>query len=489
MSQLFINSLSYGFAPFYWQFNQNLQNPEKAQNKVKNLVIKKLNKTAYGSKLKIENLEDWQNIPIVDYETLEPWINKQYQQINSKILTPEKIHFWEYTSGSTGAKKLIPYTTSLLASFSNMFCIWAYDLIKNGVAFSSGKTYLCISPEIGKNSQGIDDSKYLNPLLQWLLTRFLLRVKGNFSTVEDFRWTLACQLLQTPDLEVFSLWSPSFLTTELDFIQNNNKELQSFLRHKISSNRLKLLGESRINWSELWSELKLISCWNRQYAADSAYTLQKYFPKVFLQGKGLLATEAPMTIPFIPAKGFLPLLNQVIFEFLSPNGKVHNLTELDLGKTYELVISQLGGLSRYRIGDRIQVSHWYLNTPCLNFVGRGEEISDLVGEKLNIEFVKKCLNNYLKWGFCCLIPVSGNPPHYCFLLEKTDLKKDAIADELETALQQNFHYHKARQFAQLDKVKVIINPKVLQWLQDNKRLGDGKYPILITTPTTLPSYS
>lgn len=63
-----------------------------------------------------------------------------------------------------------------------------------------------------------------------------------------------------------------------------------------------------------------------------------------MQGKGLLATEAPMTIPLIPVKGFVPLLNQVVFEFLTSEGEICNLRELEVGKTYELVISQLGGL-------------------------------------------------------------------------------------------------------------------------------------------------
>ena len=107
------------------------------------------------------------------------------------------------------------------------------------------------------------------------------------------------------------------------------------------------------------------------------------------------------------------------------------------------------------------------------------------GEKLNIEFVRTCLQNYLTWGFCCLVPVLGNPPYYCLLLEQTELDKKTIENELETTLQKNFHYHKARQFGQLDKVKVIIDPKVSQWLQGNKRLGDGKYSLLITKPLSL----
>lgn len=93
MSQLFIKGLSAVFFPFYQKFHLDLQDFQKAQNKVKNKVIQKLNKTAYGSKLKLKNLEDWGNIPIVDYDSLKPWIAQQRQQPNSAIITPEKNTF------------------------------------------------------------------------------------------------------------------------------------------------------------------------------------------------------------------------------------------------------------------------------------------------------------------------------------------------------------------------------------------------------------
>ncbi|MGK7940317.1 MAG: GH3 auxin-responsive promoter family protein [Crocosphaera sp.] len=486
MSKQLIKSFSYILYPIYLQFINNLNYPNKAQNKVKKKIIKQLNKTAYGSKLNIKKLEDWQNIPIVNYDELEPWIKQQQKQPSASILTPEKINFWEYTSGSTGAKKAIPYTPSLLGSFSHLFCLWAYDLIRYGPSFSTGKTYICISPEISQHSQGIDDSAYISPYLRWFLNRFLLRIQGRFSTVEAFRWYLACELLKTPDLEIFSLWSPSFLTTQLDFIQTNQKQLHTHLKHCLGFTRSQLLLETKIPWQQLWPELKLISCWDRQYAADSVQTLKQYFPEVFIQGKGLLATEAPMTLPLLLTDGFVPLLNQVVFEFLGPQNRIHSLTELELGVTYELIISQLGGLCRYRIGDRIQVSHWYSQTPCLTFMGRGEQVSDLVGEKLSLEFVRHCLHQlgYLQWGFCCLVPVTGQPPYYCLLLEQAYHDSEAIAQQLEHTLQANFHYHKARQFKQLGKLQVIIDKQVTQCLPKQQRLGDCKYPVLVTKPLT-----
>jgi hypothetical protein len=474
------------FALIHNQFTQALRHPQIAQAQVKTKILKNLTQTAYGSTLKVKTLDDWSQLPIVTYDTLEPWINQQYQYPSKSILTPEKINFWEFTSGSTGPKKSIPYTPSLRNSFSAMYCIWVYDLMCHA-HFSSYKSYLCISPQIGDTIQGIDDTAYLNPSLQWLVDQFLIRAPGPFPTVEAFRFGLAIALLQAPDLEVFSLWSPSFLTTQLYFMQGHQEELRRVLHNRISRTRWQLLGEPEIAWNQMWPHLKLISCWDRQYAADQAMVLKQSFPDVLVQGKGLLATEAPMTIPLIEAQGFVPLVNQVVFEFLDDQDQIHDLTQLQLGNVYELVISQLGGLYRYRMGDRVTVSHWYLDTPCLDFRGRGDGVSDLVGEKLTIEFVTQCFNHlgYLQWGLACLVPLSNSPPHYCLLLEASPLTKDRITSELETALQTNFHYRKARQLGQLGPVGVIVDRQVPKWLQDNKRLGDCKYPVLRTQPLEL----
>ena len=117
-----------------------------------------------------------------------------------------------------------------------------------------------------------------------------------------------------------------------------------------------------------------------------------------VQGKGLLATEAPMTIPLIKAQGCVPVLNEVFFEF-EHQGNIYHLHELELGKVYSIIISQKGGLYRYRIGDRVRVTHYYLKTPCLEFLGRTETTSDLVGEKLHEDFVQDTLNQlHLRWG-------------------------------------------------------------------------------------------
>ncbi|BAZ37615.1 hypothetical protein NIES4101_35380 [Calothrix sp. NIES-4101] len=484
MSRTLIQGLSHLLLPATMQFEQALHYPKQSQERVKRQVLKRLSKTAYGATLGIDAQMEWNRIPIVEYENLEPWIQQQRQQPHASILTPEKIHFWERTSGSTGTAKWIPYTTSLLGSFSAMFCVWVYDLIRHGPPLRTGKTYLCISPQIGTGEAGIDDSSYLNGYLRWLVDMFLVRVNGCFPTPEAFRWALSLALLNADDLEILSLWSPSFLTVQLEFIQTHQQQLQLALRDRISQQRWQLLSEPKISWTQLWAELKLISCWDKMYAADHANFLQHSFPGVLIQGKGLLATEAPMTIPILPSGGFVPVLNQVVLEFLEPQGQVRELTELEAGVTYELVISQLGGLSRYRIGDQVRVSHWYKNTPCLEFLGRGDRVSDLVGEKLTETFVASLLTNLgvTAWGFCCLAPVIAYPPYYCLFLERSPEIPETIATKLEDALQTGVHYQRARLLGQLGQAQVFIDKQVPVRLQQQGRIGDYKHSLLKVKP-------
>ncbi len=328
LHQLFLKALPYLFQPAFNNFQKALNNPQAHQDKLKNKILHNLAKTAYGQAMGIDKNYHWSAIPVVTYDDLAPWINQQQQWPNRAIITPEKIFFWQKTSGSSGACKQIPYNRSLINGFSSMFCLWVYDLLSHGPDFHIGKTYICISPSIGDNNEGIDDTDYLLPPLRWLSRQFLVQIGNDFAHGHDFRWALALALLATEDLEIISLWSPSFFTVQLEFIQNHNQALIEALGDRLDFRRKNMLAEKQINWSELWPNLKLISCWNRLFAAEQAQVLQGYFPNVFIQGKGLLATEAPVTIPLIKAGGFVPLVNQIVLEFMAPDGEIVGLQDL-----------------------------------------------------------------------------------------------------------------------------------------------------------------
>ena len=531
-------------------------------------------KSEYGKFLGIRSLQDWQQVPIVDYDDLKPWIDgvgghssrgtegKSITHPLQAQLTSEPILFYEKTSGSRSAAKCIPYTKSLRRSFNHMFCVWAHDLIRNGPAFSTGKIYFCISPQFSDatracfqtspsdsdppkspsflksplskgglggwgtlsefsplvskvppyqggirgvgcwgGSAGLktdlnldrpslqDDSEYLDGWLRWLLHPFLISPANlhHWRTPEGFKRQLCLALLQAEQLETLSIWSPTFLKIHLDYIQTHRLQLRQSL--KLSAERDRLLCEPEIPWTKLWPELKLISCWDSACAADPAQFLRDLFPGVMVQGKGLLATEAPMTIPLIAAEGCVPVLDEVFFEFEHESGEIYLLQDLQIGQEYTIILSQKGGLYRYRIGDRVRVTHYYLNTPCLEFLGRDHSISDLVGEKLHEEFVSEALKELALEGtsFQCLVPTTIPKAHYILLLDKVYSPAGAIAEQLEQFLHQSPHYRHARLLGQLSPVQVLVSqqiPEILtsQRIASGKKWGDIKHSLLCDRP-------
>ena len=195
-----------------------------------------------------------------------------------------------------------------------------------------------------------------------------------------------------------------------------------------------------------------------------------------------------MTVPLIAANGCVPLVNDVFFEFEDDTGQIHALHELQIGQSYEVIISQKGGLYRYRMCDRVQVTHYYNATPCLKFLGRSTT-SDLVGEKLTLEFVTQIMQqlDLSATAFKCLVPSLSPQPRYSLLIDRVLPTTDQLAKKLDQQLAQNVHYRQARLLGQLQPAQVCAAPEILQRLmqyhyRQGRRLGDVKYPYLLTQP-------
>ena len=486
--RLAIRAFGYLLAPIVRRFMAALEQPQLAQQKVKRRLIERLKGCEYGRHYQIRTIEDWHKLPIVSYEDLQLWMEGSSKDGCS--LTSENVLFYEPTSGSSGPVKQIPYTRSLRQSFNHLFCVWVHDLITNGPTFSRGKLYFSITPSFSKSATTngtTDDADYLDLWLRWLLKPFLV-IAPKATAPEGFKDQLAQTLLLAEDLEIISVWSPSFLTAQLEYIQVNKERLYELLKERMSEERSRLLLTTNIQWSALWPNLKLISCWDSALAADGADGVRSLFPNVLVQGKGLLSTEAPITVPLTAAKGYVPLLNEVYFEFEDEAGQCHELHQLTVGQTYAVIISQMGGLYRYRIGDRVTVSHFYLQTPCLEFQGRGKDVSDMVGEKLQSQFVSDALDrlNLFPARFQSLVPVQSPQKHYVLLLDSLSTDEDLLAHQLEEALYESFHYRQARQLGQLSPAQVKVSGTIAEQLAierttQGQRWGDVKHSRLCSS--------
>ena len=467
--------------PFAAAFATALRAPALTQARLRRRLAAAAATTAYGRSHGVRGAGDFERLPVVDWDDLAPWVARQ-QAEEGRVLCPQPVRFYERTSGSSGASKLVPYTAGLQQDFSAMFGAWAWDVLTRGPRLRSGRTYISVSPRLGAAQTtatgrpiGLeDDAAYLDGWMQALLRRFLVPVDSRFADGEAFRDATALALLRASDLEVVSVWNPTFLEVLLDHVTLHADRLA---RH-LPTDRARLL-RGELDWARIWPRLTVLSCWDQGPAAPMAARLARRLPHAMLQGKGLLATEGAVTVPWLRAEGCLPLLHRTLIELRDDRGDLLPLMAGRVSATYEVVISTRGGLLRYALGDRVQITHRYRGVPVLRFVGRAGGVSDLVGEKLTERFVADALASVLPSSAALrtLVPLTGPPARYALLTDEP-LPADA-ASRVDEALRRAHHYGLARELGQLGPLVACSDPAAGRWLTEHEtrrglRLGDIK---------------
>jgi hypothetical protein len=275
------------------------------------------------------------------------------------------------------------------------------------------------------------------------------------------------------------VWHPSFFERFLETAQHRWREILGALS-KPRALELDRVGHS--NPAAWWPGLRVISAWGDLAAKPGLQAIARRFPQCLVQSKGLLATEAVVTIPW---RGGFPLaVTSHFFEFLTENGDILLSHELRRGETYEVLVSNGGGLWRYRLGDLVECTGHIARTPTLRFVGRAGNVSDLRGEKLSEAFVAAALDGIWSDGrrrpkAAYLEPFDdGRGAGYELVVsEPVD---ESVSRLLDRALRTNPHYDLARNLGQLRAPQIILLPDAghLGGEGEIRRLGDIKPKVL-----------
>lgn len=448
----------------------------------------------------IKNIADYQTLlPIVNYEALLPWIERLTRE--QQILFSEPIVAFERTGGSHSGGKLIPYSKTGLDDFRQALLAWLAELIIT-YQLESGCVYWSLSPVMARELEVVNgvpvgggDVLYLG---EENLTAFIelsavpLSVAG-IQTLQEWQIVTLYYLILRDDLCLISIWSPSFLLQLLEAINNHQQHLFSIFHdgailagHSLAADvaaakRLEAYLNS-LQTQVLWPNLKLISCWADASSTLLANVLRGRFPHAKMQPKGLLSTEAVITIPNGQGQHVL-CLSSNFYEFLDQQGTVLLAHELLSQQSYEVIVTTNSGLYRYRTGDQVVCLGYQQEQPILQFIGRVGVVSDHVGEKLTESFVNQCLSNIQAQAMLAYDKAYGG---YRLLVESAVAKTQQVISEVEEKLCHNPQYAYARQLNQLRKLTYRVIPKLgeryIGWcLSEGKLLGDIKLPSLLLT--------
>lgn len=402
----------------------------------------------YGSPASLRGFRE--QVPVCSYDDLLPYIDR-IQDGEADVLFSGVPVAYERTGGSSGGSKLIPYAEAGLNDFQKNILPWLAHTVRRHRI--DGRAYFSISPAtrvpemIGTVPVGLPDAAYLGNEAGYALmqgTAVPLEV-ADIEDVAVWREKTIEHLCAARDLQLISVWSPTYILRLLDGITNT---------------------------SELWPKLKVVSCWASGPAQRYIEELRRLFPHAAIEPKGLLSTEAVVTVPDEQCQPVL--VRRGYFEFLK-EGRLHAENELSVDDEYEVLVTTASGLYRYLTGDRVLYKGLGSSgQPVLDFVGRDSLTSDLVGEKLTEAFVGKCLK--ILSGFAMLVP-DFEKPGYVLISESEQGATDVAY--LDALLCSNSQYAYARKLGQLASLRTLRHPSPFSVVetvmrQRGVRLGDVK---------------
>lgn len=502
--------------PAWVRFRFALRRPAETQRGILRNLLSANSTSAYGMGHGFGEIGNYvefrKRVPIVDYEDLQPWIAR-IMRGDQGVLTCEPVTRLLPTSGSAGGRKLIPFTAGFRREINASIGPWMVDLSREHPSIPCGPAYWSISPAIPPSPNGgsavpigfDDDSAYLGGAKQ-RLAEATFAVPSVLRQVEDIecsRYLTMLSLLRAPDLRLISIWHPSFLALLLDALprwwgellddlasggckrmDGVPPEISRAFKAKPQPRRAnELRRASPVNPWTLWPRLAIVSCWSDGQAALAAADLQRRLPQARLQPKGLLATEAFVSIPF--GMHHPIAVTSHFLEFVDSRGEILLAHELRIGESYSVIVTTAGGLWRYRLGDLVEVDGFVAATPSLRFLGRGASVSDLCGEKLAEVFVTRAIEAAsasceFTPRFALLAPEADQRGLWNYtLFAESGLPPEFLA-HLERELRKNPHYSLCRDLNQLGPLRCIeIAGKPYETFStvlasEGRRLGDIK---------------
>jgi len=449
----------------------NMNEEQKALNQ----IMGKCKNSKYFSSFGIKGslLKEFRNkVPVVTYLEIESFINRAYNG-EQNIFSEEPILIWGMTSGTTGKPKLIPHTKSSLKLYKRKMNSFFLKLIFKNPSITKGKILILTGRYCNwRSPKGLTVGSISGIMASKIPSLFSGRILYNpikldkISDSERFHH-IAKRTLK----ENISMIASSSVTYLLGFFE----ELKSISKKEIK---------------EIWPNLKVISCPCGGHYKDQIDEIAKILPYVKIIDTGLGATEGYFFVSEYGKETVgIPHRKEYLIELLvSKTKRTLTIDEAELNKTYELVISTVNGILRYRIGDLVQVIQKN-NKRLLKFVNKKLSEISIFGERMTQTQLKDTFSvikekyDLEKNKFIFITPSKNNNYNRYYLIvssiKKINIK--SIQEEIEQQLQsKNINYKNVRVMTKLLKpLKVVIVPEktfnqIEKEIYKHKFLGQGR---------------
>jgi hypothetical protein len=259
---------------------------------------------------------------------------------------------------------------------------------------------------------------------------------------------------------------------------------------------------------DYWN-LSLIGCWLGGTVGVQSSLLSEFYGNVPRRDIGIVASEGRFTIPLEDdaTSGVLDICGSY-FEFI-PTEEIDSETptvleahELQPDRNYYLLLTTSSGFYRYNMLDVVRCTGFIGTTPTLEFLNKGQHISDLEGEKVSEhQFVRAIAHAASSTGtkvdYFTVVPTRTlqHQPRYVVMVEEqvfhTREAEERFLREFEEHLSSiNFAYKVRRDDGYLSPPQ-LVTIKRGSWVRYNRQeiqqrgVGDDhyKHPYLVLDPS------
>ncbi len=465
------------------------KHPIEHQQEVFEDLIKKARKTEWGilhDYKSINSLTDYiQKVPLTDYDILKPYIERMVAG-EKNILSPGKVKWFAKSSGTTSDRsKFIPVSDDSLKkthfkASMDIFAMYVHNFPDSNLL-------------VGKNLS-IGGSHRVSNISSNTRT-------GDLSALMLHNLPPISKLINSPKSEIALI---------PDFEEKIEKIVKSTLHEKVVSLTgvpswflvliKKVLDETgKENLLEVWPHLELFvhggvnfEPYREQYEKLIPSDKMRYMNS-YNASEGFFAVQDDLT-----SDDMLLMLDHGIYyefipmtEFTNEDRKAIPLEEVEVGVNYAIVISTIGGLWRYIIGDTVKFTSRFPFK--IKITGRTRHFINAFGEEVIIDNAVNGLDFACKKTGAIINEYTAGPifmdadhkgaHQWIIEFEKEPESLEVFADHLDSYLQNINSDYEAKRFKDitLKRLELVNAPKgaFYQWMKKRGKIGgQNKIPRL-----------
>lgn len=472
-------------------FEAKCASPREAQLETLRVILRRNADTAFGRAHGFAAIRDVDAyraaVPMIAYDDLAPWIERAVAG-ESDVLTRGPVSYFSTTSGTTSTPKFIPGTQqTIVAGCEAMLARNTYLLRHHPQAFDGTPLFIVGNANEGKTAKGVGYGA---------MTGFGYHVghmgfKGSrlpyeIFTIADSRARYYCILrmaLARPELSAIVAYNPSTLVL---LFENARAQWEQLVRD-VREGTLSVDVEDDVREAVApllvpdpqradalaalcdagprawWPKLAVIVCWKGGALGFYLRELERWTGDLPVRDLGVLASEAVLTIPVddVTAGGVL-LPDTGFFEFIPERSTTPLCAwELEVGRSYRVIVTTHGGLYRYDLGDIVRVERKHFDMPVLSFLHRAGRVYSFTGEKLTelqVTLAVRAAADRQRVALTSFtaVPVWNRPPRYDVFVEgESELDATLIDEQLCAA---NIEYASKRESGRLGAAGVVRVP-------------------------------